>query len=142
MQLSELLAFPFGFDPFDTLSVIDYGDCFVDPHHPDTVLPAIEKHASLIVNSGARMLTLGGDHLIAYPLLKAHATLYGPIALIQFDAHCDTWPDDGYTMDHGTMFARAVADGIVDAGRSTQVGLRTYNDHDAGFRDTEFTLGT
>ena len=133
VQLSELLAFPFGFDPFDTLSVIDYGDCFVDPHHPDTVLPAIEKHASLIVNSGARMCTLGGDHLIAYPLLKAHAALYGPIALIQFDAHCDTWQDDGYTMNHGTMFARAVADGIVDAGRSTQVGLRTYNDHDAGF---------
>lgn len=133
VQLSELLAFPFGFDPFDILSVIDYGDCFVDPHHPDTVLPAIEKHASVIVNSGARMLTLGGDHLIAYPLLKAHAALYGPIALIQFDAHCDTWPDDGYTMDHGTMFARAVADGIVDTGRSTQVGLRTYNDHDAGF---------
>jgi agmatinase len=133
VQLSELLAFPFGFDPFKTLSVIDYGDCFIDPHHPATVLPTIEQHASAIVNSGARMLTLGGDHLIAYPLLKAHAAMYGPIALIQFDAHCDTWPDDGYTMDHGTMFARAVADGIVDAGRSTQVGLRTFNDHDAGF---------
>jgi len=133
VQLAELLAFPFGFDPFETLSVVDYGDCFVDPHHPDSVVRAIEEHASSIIDTGARMLTFGGDHFVAYPLLKAHAAKYGPVALVQFDAHCDTWADDGSTMDHGTMFARAVAEGVIDVSRSTQVGLRTYNHHDAGF---------
>lgn len=133
VQMAELLAFPFGFDPFETLSVVDYGDCVVDPHHPETVIDDIAAHATGILESGARMLTFGGDHFTTYPLLKAHAEKYGPIALVQFDAHCDTWTDDGRQLDHGTMFTRAVADGIVDPGRSTQVGLRTYNDHDAGF---------
>ena len=59
------------------------------------------------------MLTLGGDHFISYPLLKAHAELYGPIALLQFDAHCDTWADDGIRFDHGTMFSRAVSEGLI-----------------------------
>jgi agmatinase len=76
---------------------------------------------------------LGGDHFVAYPLLRAHAKRHGPIALVQFDAHCDTWEDDGRRLDHGTMFARAAAEGIVDVSKSTQIGLRTHNDTDAGF---------
>ncbi len=133
VQLAELKAFPWGFDPFETLSVVDYGDVHLDPHHPATVGPAIEAHADEILASGARLLSMGGDHSIAYPLLKAHARKYGPIALIQFDAHCDTWADDGVAMDHGTMFARAAAEGVVDVSKSTQVGLRTFNDSDHGF---------
>ncbi len=132
-QLAELKAFPYGFDPFETLSVVDYGDVFLDPHHPETVMPAIEAHADLVLASGAKLLSLGGDHSIAYPLLKAHARKHGPIALIQFDAHCDTWEDDGRALNHGTMFARAAAEGVVDVRRSTQVGLRTFNDSDWGF---------
>lgn len=133
VQLAELKAFPFGFDPFDHLSVIDYGDCFIDPHHPETVPSAIEAHADHILAGGARMLTFGGDHFVAYPLIKAHAKKHGPVALVQFDAHCDTWPDDGKRLDHGTMFARAAAEGVIDVARSTQIGLRTYNDSDHGF---------
>ncbi len=133
VQLAELKAFPFGFDQFETLSVVDYGDVLLDPHHPDTVYPAIEAHADHILGTGAKLLTLGGDHSIAYPLLKAYAKKYGPVALIQFDAHCDTWDDDGDRLDHGTMFQRAVRDGLVDVSKSTQVGLRTYNDDDFGF---------
>ena len=133
VQLAELNAFPYGFDPFQTLSVIDYGDCVLDPHHPESIVTTIEAHAHGIIRSGARMLTFGGDHFISYPLLRAHAEAHGPIALVQFDAHCDTWEDDGRCMDHGTMFARAVAEGVVDPSRSTQVGLRTYNDSDHGF---------
>ncbi len=133
VQLAELNAFPFGFDPFDHLSVIDYGDCFIDPHHPETVPSAIEAHADHILAGGVRMLTFGGDHFVAYPLIKAHAKKLGPIALVQFDAHCDTWPDDGTRLDHGTMFSRAVAEGVIDVSKSTQIGLRTYNDSDHGF---------
>ena len=133
VQLAELKHFPFGFDPFETLSVVDYGDAFIDPHHPAGVFDAIESHADTILNSGAMMLSLGGDHSVAYPLLRAHVKKHGPLALVQFDAHCDTWPDDGTRFDHGTMFARAAAGGIIDVTRSTQVGLRTYNDSDHGF---------
>jgi len=133
VQLAELLAFPWGFDPFETLGVIDYGDVFLDPHHPETIAPAIYTAARDIIAGGTKLLSIGGDHSISYPLLKAHAEKYGPVALVQFDAHCDTWPDDGVRMDHGTMFARAARDGIIDVRRSTQVGLRTYNDSDHGF---------
>lgn len=133
VQLAELLAFPWGFDPFETLSVVDYGDVYLDPHHPETIASSIEAQASEIIASGAKVLSLGGDHSIAYPLLRAHAQTHGPVALIQFDAHCDTWEDDGTRMDHGTMFARAVSEGVVDVSKSTQVGLRTYNDSDHGF---------
>lgn len=133
VQLAELKAFPFGFDPFETLSVIDYGDCHLDPHHPETVPATIEKHADGILSSGAKMLSFGGDHFVAYPLIKAHAKKHGPVALIQFDAHCDTWEDDGSMLDHGSMFARGVDEGVIDVEKSTQVGLRTYNDSDYGF---------
>ncbi|WP_172331609.1 agmatinase [Mangrovicoccus sp. HB161399] len=134
VQLAELKAFPWGFDPFETLSAIDWGDVYLDPHHPGTVAPAIEAHADAILASGAAMLTLGGDHSIALPLLRAHARRHGPVALVQFDAHCDTWEDDGTRLDHGTMFSRAVAEGIIDVERSSQVGLRTHNDADPPFR--------
>tara|TARA_R110000751_G_scaffold131275_4_gene233582 strand:+ start:7312 stop:8280 length:969 start_codon:yes stop_codon:yes gene_type:complete len=132
-QLAELKSFPYGFDPFDTIAAIDFGDCFINPHHPETVSTTIEDHARCILSAGAKMLTLGGDHFVSFPLLKAHAEKYGPVALIQFDAHCDTWADDGTAMDHGVMFARGVNEGIIDATKSTQVGLRTYNDDDFGF---------
>ena len=133
VQLAELKAFPWGFDPFATLAVTDWGDVMLDPHHPETVPLDIQSHAKAILDSGAKMLTLGGDHFIAYPLLKAHAEKHGPVALLQFDAHCDTWPDDPTRLDHGTMFARAAAEGVIDVSKSTQIGLRTYNDSDYGF---------
>lgn len=133
VQLAELKAFPFGFDPFETLAVVDYGDCFLDPHHPETIPGAIEAHAAEIVATGTKLLSLGGDHFTAYPLLRAHAAVHGPVALLQFDAHCDTWEDDGRKLDHGTMFARAAAEGIIDVTKSVQIGLRTYNDSDHGF---------
>ena len=133
VQLAELRAHPWGFDPFETLAVTDFGDVVLDPHHPASVPGAIEAHATAILASGARMLTLGGDHFVSYPLLKAHAARHGPLALVQLDAHPDTWEDDGRALDHGTMFARAVADDLVDPARSTQVGIRTHASPGAGF---------
>lgn len=132
-QLAELKSFPHGFDPFDTLNVIDAGDCYIDPHHPAKTIETITSHASSILNAGAKTLSLGGDHFVSYPLLKAHAEKHGPVALIQFDAHCDTWPDEDDATDHGVMFGRAITEGIIDVSASTQVGLRTYNDSDWGF---------
>ena len=132
VQLAELDAFPFGFKLYEHLSIVDYGDCHLDPHHPETISKSIEAHASKIISGDTKMLTFGGDHFISYPLIKAHAKKHGPISLIQFDAHCDTWEDNG-GMDHGTMFGRAVSEGVIDASKSTQIGLRTYNNTDYGF---------
>jgi len=134
VQLAELLAFPSGIDPLTELAIVDRGDCTIDPHHPETVIESIESYAREVLDSGALMATLGGDHFISYPLLRAHARKHGPVALVQFDAHCDTWEDDGSMLDHGVMFGRAAREGLIDTARSTQVGLRTWNDTDAGFR--------
>ena len=132
VQLAELKAFPFGFDLFEALSIVDYGDCMVDPHHPETVVPDIEAAAAEIIATGAKLLSLGGDHFVTYPLQRAHAAKYGPLALIQVDAHGDLWPDDPGRMDHGTMMGRLVREGVIDAARSTQVGIRTFHDSTEG----------
>ncbi|WP_206952145.1 agmatinase [Trinickia acidisoli] len=134
VQLAELNPYPWGFDPFDALAVVDYGDCWFDAHRPLTIKPAIIEHARTILHSGAKMLTLGGDHFITYPLLIAHAQKYGaPLSLIHFDAHCDTWPDDQPdSLNHGTMFYKAVKDGLIDPSTSVQIGIRTWNDNFMG----------
>ena len=132
VQLAELKAFPWGFDPFETLAVTDYGDLVLDPHRPAGVPAAIEAHARRLLAGGARTLTFGGDHFVSYPLLRAHRARHGPLALVQLDAHPDTWSDDGCALDHGTMIARALAEGVVDAACSTQIGIRTHHAHAAG----------
>ncbi|HJU50067.1 MAG TPA: agmatinase, partial [Pseudogulbenkiania sp.] len=136
VQLAELKPFPWGFDPFDDLAVIDYGDCWFDAHNPLTIKDSIIEHARTILASGAKMLTFGGDHYVTYPLLVAHAEKFGkPLSIIHFDAHCDTWPDDSPdSLNHGTMFYKAVKDGLIDPQTSVQVGLRTWNDDFMGIQ--------
>lgn len=127
---------PYGmaFDPFDKLAVVDYGDCYFDFGHPESVPDAIEAHATEIISKGPVLLALGGDHFIAYPLLKAHAKKYGaPLSLIHFDAHSDTWADTPDRIDHGTMFYHAAKEGLVDPASSVQIGLRTTNPDTLGF---------
>lgn len=127
--------FPWEFDPFDLLACVDYGDCYFDHGTPQDTPALIEAHATRILEAGSALLTLGGDHFISYPLLKAHARKHGRLALIHFDAHSDTWPDEeGKRIDHGTMFYHAAREGLVDPARSVQVGLRTTNDDVMGFQ--------
>jgi agmatinase len=132
-ELASLTAFPFGFDPFDTLAVVDYGDCALDPHNPQSIPETITNHARGILASGSKMLTFGGDHFVALPLIRAHAEKHGPVALVQFDAHCDTWDDGGSPLNHGSMFLQGCQEGVIDPSRSIQVGLRTWNESDHGF---------
>ncbi|MBP7000832.1 agmatinase [Amaricoccus sp.] len=132
VQLAELKAFPWGFSMLESLAVVDWGDVMLDPHHPASVAPAIRAAAEGIIATGARLLAFGGDHYVTWPLLAAHAARHGPLALIHVDAHGDLWPDDPGRIDHGTMMGRAVREGLVDAARSTQVGIRTFHDSDEG----------
>ena len=132
-EVASLDAFPFNFNPFDYLAVVDYGDVWLDYGYPQHAVEKIEKHAAKILESGSSMLSFGGDHFITYPLLRAHAKVHGPISLVHFDAHSDTWEDDGERIDHGSMFLRAAREGIVVPERSVQVGIRTQNDCTHGF---------
>jgi len=122
------------FDPFDKLAVVDVGDCMFDFGRPEKVPDEIEAHAFNIINEGPGLLSLGGDHFVAYPILKAHARKHGaPLALLHFDAHSDTWADEHDRIDHGTMFYWAAKNGIVDPATSVQIGLRTSNPDTMGF---------
>jgi len=127
------MPFPWGFNPFERLAVIDYGDCGFPQGEPQAVPGRIEAHIAGIVAAGALPLALGGDHFVTYPALKAIAAKHGPVSLIHFDAHSDTWAEDQERLDHGTMFYHAAKNGLVDATRSVQIGLRTHNEDSHGF---------
>ena len=124
--------YPFQSDPFETLAVIDYGDAAFDYSKPMQFADVVEKQAATIIASGAQLFSLGGDHFVTYPLLKAHAAAHGPLALVQFDAHQDTWPDHEDSISHGTFVKRAVHERLIDAKRSIQIGIRTEAPEDCG----------
>ena len=93
----------------------------------------LTDHIREILAEGVGALSFGGDHYITFPILRAYAEKFGPLALVQFDAHSDTWPDDDMTrIDHGTMFYKAVKEGLILPKKSVQIGIRTQNDYDAG----------
>ena len=126
--------YPFGRDLFAHMPTIDYGDCLLDYGNHWKTPDTIEKEARKIISKTDYLLTLGGDHFITWPLLKAHVAKHGPLALVHFDAHQDTWFDDGKRIDHGSFVARAVRDGLIDADRSIQIGIRTHAPEDFGIR--------
>jgi agmatinase len=134
-QMAWTRPYGWNFDPLEKLAVADYGDCAWDHGRPETIPAAIEAHAESIIATGAAMLSMGGDHFISYPLLKAHARRHGPLSLVHFDAHSDTWNDaeGAGRVDHGTMFYHAAREGLVDPKASVQIGLRTHNDDHLGF---------
>jgi agmatinase len=116
---------PLDVSPFAAVQVIDAGDAPASPIDVIAAHEAIEASAAELIEAGARVLGLGGDHSVSLPLLRAAARRHGALALVQFDAHTDTWDSYfGARVTHGTMFRRAVEEGIVDASRSIQVGLR------------------
>jgi len=86
---------------------------FFDSGHIAEAPVAIRNTYLQIAAAGVKPLTLGGDHFISYPILQALSRTHGPISLIHFDAHSDTWADDGVRIDHGTMFYQAAKTGIV-----------------------------
>ncbi len=123
---------PFGFDPFETLAVVDYGDCAFDFGKPMDAALEIERQATEIIGQDVQLLSLGGDHFVTYPLLRAHTGRHGKLALVQFDAHQDTWPDDRQRISHGSIIARAVHENVIDPARSIQIGVRTQAPDDCG----------
>ncbi len=131
-EASTLQAFDapygWGYDPLSELNIVDYGDLAFDYAHTASFPDRVQAHISGILAAGAGTVTLGGDHFITLPILRAYAEKFGPVALIQFDAHSDTWADDDMArIDHGTFLYKALKLGVVEPATTVSVGIRTDN---------------
>lgn len=132
-------AWPYDFTPFTELAIVDYGDAAFDASRPETIFNDIKDQALDIIQSGARLYTMGGDHAATHPLLRAHSEKYGKLALIQFDAHPDTWHEGTKGLYHGNVVYHAAEEGLIDPASSIQIGIRTMapNPHHIAQIDAE-----
>jgi agmatinase len=111
--------------PFEIAQVADAGDIAVNPFDIGAAIETIQEAALGLTADDTRLVTIGGDHTISLPLLRAVAERHGPVALVHFDAHLDTWDTYfGAEYTHGTPFRRAVEEGIVDTEALSHVGTR------------------
>jgi agmatinase len=114
-----------GVAPFRILQAVDAGDVPCNPFNIDEALQQIDDTASELVSDSQTLVCLGGDHTIALGTLRALSRVHGPIALIHFDAHLDTWDTYfGADRTHGTVFRRAFEEGLLLADSSIHVGIR------------------
>ncbi len=111
--------------PFDALAVADIGDVATNPYNLNDSIRRIEEAFAVILANGCRPLTLGGDHTIALPILRAIKAKHGPVGMVHIDAHADVNEHMfGEPIAHGTPFRRAVEEGLLDCRRVVQIGLR------------------
>jgi agmatinase len=114
-----------GISPFARLQVADAGDLAVNPFDLTEAIAVIETGARSLLERAPHLLTLGGDHTIALPLLRAFAAAHGPVAVVHFDAHLDTWDTYfGAAYTHGTPFRRASEEGLLDREGCVHIGIR------------------
>src|SRR2546429_8012492 len=111
--------------PFDALAVADIGDVPINPYNLADSMRIITEHYTRVLAAGCKPLTLGGDHTIALPILRALAATHGPVGMVHIDAHADINEHMfGEPIAHGTPFRRAVEEGLLDCKRVVQIGLR------------------
>lgn len=128
----EHCRFPWDFDVRERLNIIDCGDLIYSYGDNQDFADQLETHTLRLLQAGKRCLTLGGDHFITLPLLRAHAKHFGKLAMIHFDAHTDTY-ENGSRFDHGTMFYHAPKEGLIDPKHAVQIGIRTEYDRNLDF---------
>jgi len=115
-----------GAAPFDSFQIADTGDVALNTFNLLKSIDIIESHFDSLLSTGAKTLSMGGDHTIALPILRAMAKRHGPVALVHVDAHADTNDEMfGERITHGTIFRRAIEENLVDPTRMVQIGLRT-----------------
>jgi agmatinase/guanidinopropionase len=112
--------------PLKNLKVVDYGDVSIIPTSIQHTMDAIMNMAAEIIETGTTLITLGGDHSIALPLLRAHAKKHGPVSLVHVDAHIDTWESEfeAVPYSHGTPFRHALKEELIREGEYMQIGIR------------------
>jgi agmatinase len=111
--------------PFEKLRVADYGDVDVVPISIERTYEVIERDIRELLQHSAIPVSVGGDHSVTLPILRAIAKRYGPVGLVHFDAHTDTWDEYfGSKHFHGTQFRRAVEERLIDPRRTIQIGIR------------------
>jgi guanidinobutyrase / D-arginase len=111
--------------PFAAIQAVDAGDVPVNPFSIDEAIGQIQNHASELLSDRRKLITIGGDHTVALPLLRAAHRAHGPLALIHFDAHLDTWDTYfGAPITHGTMFRRAYQEGLLAPEANIHLGIR------------------
>ena len=111
--------------PFAEVQVADAGDLACNPYHIEEALESIQAGAASLLDTGAKIVTIGGDHTIALPMLREMSRKHGPVALLHFDAHLDTWDTYfGADYTHGTPFRRAFEEGLLDTSALSHVGIR------------------
>ena len=116
--------------PFQVQQVADLGDVNANPFNIEDALSAIERRANELTDAGTKIVTIGGDHTIALPLLRAAHRKHGKVALLHFDAHLDTWDTYfGQPYTHGTPFLRAHEEGLLSRDHLTHVGIRANLHH-------------
>ncbi|OZF09340.1 agmatinase [Rhodococcus sp. 15-1154-1] len=119
--------------PFADRQVADFGDIGVNPFDITEALATVESAVTGLRQDGSSVLTIGGDHTIALPILRSLARDHGPLAVLHFDAHLDTWDTYfGAPFTHGTPFRRAGEEGLIDLERSQHIGIRgpLYSEQD------------
>jgi agmatinase len=122
--------------PFDQFRIADCGDIDVAPNSIEKTYELIEKGIARFAQT-ALPISVGGDHSISLPILRALAKIHGPLGLVHFDAHPDTWDEYfGGKYFHGTPFRRAIEEGLVDSARMIQIGIRgpLYGEEDFEFQ--------
>src|SRR4051794_951065 len=122
-------------EPFARQQVVDAGDLAVNPFSIDEAIGHVERGARALLERAERLISVGGDHTIALPLLRAMAAKHGPVAVVHFDAHLDTWDTYfGAAYTHGTPFRRASEEGLIDRSGCLHVGTRgpLYSTQDLG----------
>lgn len=112
-------------EPFTQIQVADAGDVPCNPYNIEEAVQTVHEYARDLLNEAGAIISLGGDHTIALPLLRAMNEKHGPVALVHFDAHLDTWDTYfGAPFTHGTPFRRAAEEGLFRDDASMHVGIR------------------
>ena len=129
IRAESVLVRPYGMAtgaaPFDSFQVADTGDVALNTYNLEKSVAIIEAHFDAVLATGAKTLAMGGDHTITLPILRAQAKRHGPLAVVHVDAHADM--NDhmfGEPVTHGTIFRRAIEEGLIDPAAMVQIGLR------------------
>lgn len=129
IRTESVLVRPYGMAtqaaPFDSFQVADIGDVAVNPYNLMKTVDAIESVIDDVLAAGAKPISVGGDHTCTLPILRSLAKVHGPVALIHVDAHADINDEMfGEKIAHGTVFRRAIEEGLIETNKMFQIGLR------------------